>query len=230
MTGSHIMTISHIMTASLKENYMALSDRKQREFERREEDILKAALELFSQPNWETVTIEQIAQSADVGKGTVYKHFVSKDEMLFRLMLRFYQGLLRDFQQALRPEDDFLQGFRRIFVYALEYHLRHREYRYVVEYCNRIDFKERADASWHESFRELDASFSAWGDPKIEAAMEHGVIEKRPMKIIQTGLSACFDGAISMLWAGKDWCQHGDEKEVIESVTEFMMSALIGKV
>ena len=209
---------------------MARPDRKRREFERREDDLLNRALELFSRPNWESVTVEQIARAADVGKGTVYKHFVSKDELLFRLMLRFYQGLLQAFQQEFGEDEDILQRFRRVFEYALRYHLKHREYRYIVEYCNRIDFKERADASWHASFLELDQAFKDWGDPMILAAMDRGLIQKRPVAQVTLGLHACFDGAVDMLWAGKDWCPHGDEQEIVESVTAFMMSGFIGQV
>jgi AcrR family transcriptional regulator len=209
---------------------MARLDRKQREFERREEDLLDTALELFSQPNWESVTIDQIAKAADVGKGTIYKHFASKDELLFRLMLQFYRGLLQAFHQEFGEDEDILQRFRRVFEYALRYHLLRREYRYIVEYCNRIDFKERADESWHASFLELDQAFKDWGDPMILAAMDKGMIEKRPLMQIMLGLHACFDGAVDMLWAGKDWCPHGDEDEVIEAVTAFMMSGFIGQV
>ncbi len=209
---------------------MARPDRKKREFERREVELLDTALELFSKPNWESVTIEQIARAADIGKGTVYKHFASKDEMLFRLMLRFYRGLLQAFQQEFREDEDILDCFRRVFEYAFRYHLEHREYRYVVEYCKRIDFKERADESWHKSFLELDQAFKDWGDPMILAAMDRGQIEKRPLAQISLGLHACFDGAVDMLWAGKDWCPHGDEEEIIDSVTAFMMSGFIGQV
>ena len=128
---------------------MARVDRKQREFERRETEILDTALALFSKPNWESVTIEQIAKAAEVGKGTIYNHFASKDELLFRLMMRFYRGLLQNLQQKVDEDEAFILSFRRIFEYAFSYHLKHREYRYVVEYCKRIDFKERADESWH---------------------------------------------------------------------------------
>ena len=209
---------------------MARIDRKQRAFIRREEDILDTALELFAKPNWEAVTIEQIAKTAEVGKGTVYNHFSSKNELLFRLMMRFYRGLLQNLQQEVEEDEDFLHSFRRIFEYAFRYHLEHREYRYVVEYCKRIDFKERADESWHALFLELDKAFGAWGDPMILAAMEQGVIEKRPLAQIQIGIHACFEGAVDMLWAGKDWCSHGDEEEIIESATAFMMSGLIGRI
>ncbi len=209
---------------------MARSDRKQREFAQREQDILDAALSLFSQPNWEAVTIEQIARAADIGKGTLYMHFTGKDELLFRLMLHFYQGLLLHLQLETQDEEAFLPRFRRIFDSAFRYHLEHREYRYVVEYCKRIDFKERADSSWRDSFMQLDNAFGEWGDPMIRSAMEQGTIEKRPLAQIQVGLHASFDGTINMLWAGKDWCVHGDEERIIGSVTAFMMSGLIGRI
>lgn len=225
------MTISHTMTISHKKRWdMARVDRKQREFRRREEEILDTALELFSEPNWESVTIEQIANAAEVGKGTVYNHFASKDELLFRLMMRFYRGLLLNLQQEIEKDEDILQSFRRIFDYAFHYHLQLREYRYVVEYCKRIDFKERADESWHASFMELDSAFGAWGDPLILAAMDQQVIENRPLGQIQIGMHACFNGAVDMLWAGKDWCFYGDEEKIIESATAFMLSGLIGQI
>ncbi|MCU7810597.1 MAG: TetR/AcrR family transcriptional regulator [Candidatus Thiodiazotropha sp. (ex Notomyrtea botanica)] len=209
---------------------MARLDRKQRVFEHREEDILDGALALLSYPNWESVTIEQIAIEAEIGKGTVYKHFASKDELLFRLMMRFYSGLLLHLQDAVVETDDILSGFRRIFEFAFRYHLERKEYRYIVEYCNRIDFKERADESWHASFLELDKAFGEWGDPLLLSAMARGQIENRPLGQISIGMHACFNGAIDMLWAGKDWCAYGDEEQIIESVTEFMMAGLVGRV
>ena len=126
---------------------MAQQDRKQRAFERREQDILTAALELCATPRWESVTVEQIAERAEVGKGTVYKHFSSKDELLFRLMMRFYRGLLRMLHDEI-PEGDPPAQLRAAFGRALRYHIDHGEYRYVVEYCERIDFKLRAQPAW----------------------------------------------------------------------------------
>ncbi|PCJ91317.1 MAG: hypothetical protein COA46_07625 [Porticoccaceae bacterium] len=202
--------------------------RKQREFERREEDIFDAALELFSHPNWESVTIEQIANLAGVGKGTVYKHVVSKDELLFRLTIQFYRGLLQTFQLEDLEDEDILQSFRHIFQLAFQYHLDHCEYRYIVEYTNRIDFKERADKGWHDDFMELDTAFGQWGDPLLLKAMEQGLIVQRSLDEISIGMHACFDGTVNMLWAGKDWCSHGNKEEIIVAATDFLMAGLIG--
>jgi AcrR family transcriptional regulator len=203
--------------------------RKQREFERREEDILDVALGLFSGPGWESVSMDQIAKLAEVGKGTLYNHFASKDELLFKLMLRFYEGLLIKLKKETFNPKEILTSFESIFNIAFRYHLAHREYRYVVEYCKRIDFKERADEAWRASFLELDRAFGNWGDPLLQSAMEQGLISNRPLNHINMGMHACFNGAVEMLWAGSDWCPYGDEEEIIESVTAFMMAGVVGR-
>ncbi|MCG7916194.1 MAG: hypothetical protein N0E37_00405, partial [Candidatus Thiodiazotropha taylori] len=115
------------------------------------------------------------------------------------------------------------------FRLAFKYHLDHREYRYVVEYCKRIDFRERAEEAWRSSFLDLDRAFSEWGDPMLISAMEQGLIANRPTGHIHMGMHACFNGAIEMLWAGSDWCLHGDETEILEAVTAFMMAGVIGQ-
>lgn len=208
---------------------MALTDRKQREFERREEDILDAALELFSQPGWDSVTVQQIAKSADIGKGTVYKHFASKDELVFRLMLRFYQGLLGRLQEQVAPDMNFLDFFRKVIRTAFHYHLENKEYRYIVEHANGIDFKERADEAWRESFNRLDQAFDDWGTPLLEKAMADEIIERRPVRDVQLGMHACFEGAVTMLWAGRDWCVEEDKEVVIEAATSFILAGLTGQ-
>lgn len=66
---------------------MGVTDRKAREFQRREDDILSASFELFVEKGKDAVTIDMIAERAEVGKGTVYKHFSSKNEIFARLAL-----------------------------------------------------------------------------------------------------------------------------------------------
>ncbi len=207
---------------------MALQDRKQRQFERREQDILTATLELCSTPRWESVTVEQIAERAEVGKGTVYKHFASKDELLFRLMMRFYRGLLRMLSEQMTGDSPRAQ-LRDAVERALCYHVAHGEYRYVVEYCERVDFKERANPAWRDDLLELDRAFQAWAEPIIETGMAAGQFQRRPVEQVMLGLHACFKGAVSLIWAGDDWCALGDDQAVVVAATEFMVAGLSGQ-
>src|SRR4051812_11157804 len=100
MTDGHRVNVgperpaSRAPWSSVSEAAMGVQERKAREFNRREQEILAAALQLFRRDEWQTVTVEQIAQQAEIGKGTVYKHFASKDEIYARLALRFHRGIL----------------------------------------------------------------------------------------------------------------------------------------
>jgi AcrR family transcriptional regulator len=73
---------------------MSVADRKEREFKRREEDIIQAAFDLFAEHGIESVTIDMIAEKAEVGKGTIYKHFTSKNEIFAVLIIRQGHELL----------------------------------------------------------------------------------------------------------------------------------------
>ncbi len=73
---------------------MSIADRKAREFKRREEDIIQAAFDLFAEYGIEFVTIDMIAEKAEVGKGTIYKHFSSKNDIFAVLIIRQGHELL----------------------------------------------------------------------------------------------------------------------------------------
>jgi TetR/AcrR family transcriptional regulator, repressor of fatR-cypB operon len=55
--------------------------RKEREKRARQQDILNAARELFAAQGFRETTLDQIAQKAEFGKGTLYNYFASKDEI-----------------------------------------------------------------------------------------------------------------------------------------------------
>ncbi len=67
---------------------MGVADRKAREFERREQDILKAAYTLFMDKGPKMVTNEMIAEASEIGKGTIYKHFKSKSDIFAVLLIQ----------------------------------------------------------------------------------------------------------------------------------------------
>lgn len=75
------------------------ASRKAQEFYRREEEILEKAQELFIEHGEDRVTVEMIAEAVGIGKGTIYKHFETKDEIYLRLMMRYETQLSHLFDQ-----------------------------------------------------------------------------------------------------------------------------------
>jgi AcrR family transcriptional regulator len=64
----------------------------------RKEMILDAALDIFSQFGYERADVDQIAQRAGVGKGTIYRHFESKQSLFLALVDRGYSLLCERMQ------------------------------------------------------------------------------------------------------------------------------------
>ncbi len=78
---------------------MGVKERKAREFKHREEEILFAAYNLLTRMEPVQMTMEMIAEQTEIGRGTIYKHFKSKDEIYAHLILRHRDALNRRFSE-----------------------------------------------------------------------------------------------------------------------------------
>jgi AcrR family transcriptional regulator len=72
---------------------MGIQERKEREKERRRQQIMVAAKRVFTEKGFSSATMEDIAASAELSAGTLYLYFKSKDELYASLSLRVLQYL-----------------------------------------------------------------------------------------------------------------------------------------
>ncbi|SHE94648.1 TetR/AcrR family transcriptional regulator [Streptoalloteichus hindustanus] len=74
------------------------------ERERRAEHILDTAADLLLRHGYRRVTIDDVARSAGVGKGTLYLHWRSREELFLGVLLREMAELLDELVECLRTE------------------------------------------------------------------------------------------------------------------------------
>ena len=84
---------------------MDKAKQKVQKFRQREQDILDAALTLLLERGEEKVTVEQIADHVDIGKGTIYKHFTSKGEIYMRLLFDYEESLADKLKAGIAAAD-----------------------------------------------------------------------------------------------------------------------------
>lgn len=60
---------------------MSVAERRAREKQHRIQDILEAAEKVFFKKGFESATMNEIAQKAELGKGTIYLYFKGKDDV-----------------------------------------------------------------------------------------------------------------------------------------------------
>lgn len=76
--------------------------------------ILSAAIGLFSRRGLDAVTIDEIAAAADVGKGTIYNYFATKEDIVVAFMADLEARIaptIARFRPAERPVDRVLADY-----------------------------------------------------------------------------------------------------------------------
>jgi AcrR family transcriptional regulator len=176
---------------------MAILDRKEREFKRREEDVLAAALSLFTRDDWQAVTIDQIAAKAEIGKGTVYLHFASKDEIYARLVIEFFGEILAR-MKALddsQPVLDQIAAAMRVFWESFQ---GRPDYRRLESYCRREDFRKLVGEKTSGELDALDQRFMGVLEPIVRRGLAEGVLEPRPAEAIYLALRTTVIGLLEI--------------------------------
>lgn len=67
---------------------MGIAERREREKERRRNDIIDAAEHLFFSKGLETTTMDDVAEQAELSKGTLYLYFRNKEELYLAVNAR----------------------------------------------------------------------------------------------------------------------------------------------
>jgi AcrR family transcriptional regulator len=176
---------------------MTILERREREFKQREESILAAALTLFNRDDWQAVTIDQIAARAEIGKGTVYKHFETKDEIYAKLVVEFHRGMLAEIRKI-----DFAQPALKAIGAAMDVfwraHAGAPEHKRLIRYCRREDFRHVIGEKLGRELDELDEQMSSLLVPVIERGIRAGQIVKKPVESVMLGLHAALIGVMEM--------------------------------
>ena len=84
---------------------MGIQERKEREKERRRQQIMVAAKRVFSEKGFNKATMEDIAQEAELSPGTLYLYFKNKEELYASLSLRILQYLLIRVEHVIDEKD-----------------------------------------------------------------------------------------------------------------------------
>ena len=202
---------------------MGIAERKQRELARREREILQAATRLFAREDWQQVTIERIAQEAEIGKGTVYLHFASKEDIYGRLALDFARGVLERLRR-LGPEQPVVERLRAAIRVFLQAHTS-GGHPCVVEYCDREDFRRRLGPEMRGEMERVDAEIAERLHAILRQGIEEGVFAPRPIPVLLHAAQAAVVGAVRLLRSEPEGGANLAERE--EEITRFVTAGLM---
>ena len=126
----------------------------------RRSSILEAAARLFSERRFDEVPMEEIAQLASVGKGTLYTYFADKEELYFAVVFEGIAGLNESLRADATDPSDPEERLRQMVHGIVSFFSRNRFFFRLmsIEDSRSDDGKGESRRRWREERRaQLDA-------------------------------------------------------------------------
>ncbi len=93
---------------------MGIAERKEREKQQRRLNIIEAAEKVFFEKGFDDTTMDEIAEIAELSKGTIYLYFKSKEELFMEIVKRGNKILMNLFDKAIKKEKNGLNKVKAI--------------------------------------------------------------------------------------------------------------------
>lgn len=165
--------------------------RKEREKRTRQQEILKAARELFISRGFHETTLDEIARHAEFGKGTLYNYFANKDEIFLGIIEQAVEETLAIARESASAPGDIREKLRSYAGKMIAYIRANGELLHIIYHeLHRSDgptsvtkmreMMNRAHGSWQvlaESLKEsIDAGTLRQSDPTQLIVLFDGMV------------------------------------------------------
>lgn len=122
---------------------MGVTERKEREKIQRREAIIDAAEKIFFKDGIEDASMDQIAQEAELSKGTLYLYFKSKDELYRAIILRGFIILKRLMKESSLTQETGFQNVKAISEAYIRFSNEHLGYFNAILYYQNDIFNSK---------------------------------------------------------------------------------------
>jgi TetR/AcrR family transcriptional regulator len=107
---------------------MGIQERKEREKEARKEEIISAAQKIFFEKGLPAATMDEIAEAAELSKGTLYLYYKSKEDLYLAVTMRGSELLFQMFEETTHTGQPTIRLIMNLGETYYEYFKQHRNY------------------------------------------------------------------------------------------------------
>lgn len=154
---------------------MGTRERRAREFQRREQQMLDLATDLLLEQGRDAITMERLAEKSEYAKGTLYKHFACREDLLCALTTRRMAEISTLLQHARQyPGSSRARLVATLVAYECYAHAHPEEFRLLIALVSGPLSDRASPEHWHQLeqaqeqlfqvLRELFAEARAAGD------------------------------------------------------------------
>lgn len=130
---------------------LGIQERKGREKDHRKEEIVEAAQKVFFEKGLQTATMDEIAESAELSKGTIYIYYKSKEDLYLAVVMRGIQILHDMFEARIRSDNHIVRTMIGLQETYFEFFKKHRNYFRMLPYLQTPQFHKQVSNEMKEA-------------------------------------------------------------------------------
>ncbi|HEX5891394.1 MAG TPA: TetR/AcrR family transcriptional regulator [Nitrososphaeraceae archaeon] len=173
------------------------------------EKIVQAAITTFSKYGYDKTRMDDIAKSANLGKGTLYLYFKSKEELFYAISENSIKELKEQLSKLFSKKEDLVHDAEKFY----------DQYRNLIHDSEKVSFEMIAESSRNPKLRKAlyEQRMKVYDIVKdyLRRQIEKGFFRKdMDVNAIASGLVALYDGltiskllGISEHYNKKTWTQ-----------------------
>jgi AcrR family transcriptional regulator len=141
--------------------------------------ILEATLELVAEHGFHGTAMSMVADRADVGAGTIYRYFESKEDLITQLYLEIKREKGRALLEGYSEHLSLRERFRSLWLSMLHYYTDHpRELAFLEQFDNSPYMAPEVKEAFSEYYEPLMRFF--------QYAFQEGAVKKMPLAMLST--------------------------------------------
>lgn len=184
----------------------------------KEEQIIKAARELFTKYGFKKVSMDEIANKAGVTKKTVYTYFSSKEELLNYFIKEELKNMRLIIEETESKNTDFFEGIHEALCNLLKYKNKSNFLQVIFEESEMVK-----NGGLKENLKIIDKQIKDYIKERLEIAEKQKYIKVQNIDIM-TFLIYKMYIALMIDW-NKDYEQLNEE-EIADNLLEILKSGL----
>jgi AcrR family transcriptional regulator len=188
---------------------------------RRREEILDAAVRLFAEHGFTNTDMQVLADTVQVGKGTLYRYFPSKRDLFLAATDQIMSKVRQSVDAAIAGIDDPLERIRVAIGAFLRFFADHPEY---VELLiqERANFKDRTKPTYYQH---VEVNVVRW-QAIYRSLMAEGRVRQMPVERITDVMSDLIYGTLfNNYFAGRDKSPEDQAQAILDIVFRGILTA-----
>ncbi len=194
-------------------------------FTSKQKQIINAADTVLLEVGVNDFTVDKVIEHLGIAKGTVYKYFESKDDLLAEVSTKALNQLLNYFRLSERNTPEGIEQTRNILMSVYHYEKDYPRYFELLVYMERPDFNTNA-----ESYISISHLLQIFFTEHIQRQIDNGFIKKTVNPLISNYFcwGSCM-GVMQFMDAKKAFLKDSEkieQRELFESYVNVLIDGM----